>query len=487
MSEDTAERRIGTTLQGKWTLEKLLGTGGMASVYLGRHKIGRFDAIKILHAHIASSDVLRARFEQEAHAVNSFQHKGAVEIRDIDISEDGAPFLVMELLEGESLSELVRRTGPLAPDRMLRIADETLDVLAAAHARGIIHRDIKPDNLFIQKDGSVKVLDFGIARLLEGSGGKKYKTKTGTTLGTATYMAPEQARGIAELDGRADIYAVGATMFRVLTNRRVHEADTQVELLMKLVSEPAPKLASVAPNMPAPLCAVIDRALSFDRKDRYPDAKAMQADVRAALNGAMPVPVKIDEAPPTVVPAAPVVALPPPTVAKPAPIVPAPMAPPAVAMPEPRTAATMIASPSPADIRASAPSLRQPAGPGPSVVVAAPPTVAVPEVATAVRPPPPQEQRPFEIFGIRLTPLVIIAAASVALFALVGVALLAVVVLRAIGPTSPSAVTPSSEAPPVFPPPPPVTTSQPTVGTTPATAASTGTGPPGHAKGKHGK
>jgi len=385
---ELAERRIGTTLQGKWTLEKLLGVGGMASVYLGRHKIGRLDAIKILHMDVAKSALLRARFEQEAHVVNKFHHKGSVEIRDIDTSEDGAPFLVMELLEGESLSQLVRRIGPLDPERMLRIADETLDVLVAAHAQGIIHRDIKPDNLFIQKDGSVKVLDFGIARLREASGDKKYKTKTGTTLGTATYMAPEQARGIAEIDGRVDLYAVGATMFRVLTNRRVHEADTQVELLMKLISEPAPKLASVAPNLPASLCAVIDRALAFERNDRYPDAKAMQTDVRAAMTGEAPAPV-VD--PPT---AATVVAAPAP-------------------------GATIVVAPVPADLRASVPSVREPQ--------------REPQPVAAPQPQPPRAAG-IEIFGLQLSPLHIAAAAVVMLLTLVGLGFATVVVVNLLHP-----------------------------------------------------
>src|ERR1019366_8811181 len=141
----------------------------------------------------ASSPELRARFEQEARLANRFHHPGAVEIRDIDTTEDGAPFLVMELLEGATV---------------LRVADEVLDVLAAAHATGIIHRDIKPDNLLLTKDGPVKVLDFGIARLREGLR-RDVKTHTGTTLGTVAYMAPEQAKG-GEVDARVDIYAMGA-------------------------------------------------------------------------------------------------------------------------------------------------------------------------------------------------------------------------------------------------------------------------------------
>jgi serine/threonine-protein kinase len=203
------------------------------------------------------------------------------------VTEDGAPFLVMEFLEGETLSAIARRTNsPLELAAVLRLADQVLDVLAAAHAQGIIHRDIKPDNLLMLKDGRVKVLDFGIARLRD-SVNARFKTSTGTTLGTVSYMPPEQAKGI-DIDARADIYAVGATAFRLLAGRRVHEADTEVERLMKVVSDPAPPLASVAPGVPGDACAVIDKALAFDRENRYPDAGSMQADVRAILRGEPP-------------------------------------------------------------------------------------------------------------------------------------------------------------------------------------------------------
>src|SRR5262249_26290707 len=146
--DESSPNRIGSTLRDKWVIEELLGVGGMASVYAARHKIGRRDAIKILHTKIAQSEHLRARFEQEAHAVNSFRHPGVVEIRDVDTTEDGAPFLVMELLEGESLAQRLNREHSLEPREILEIASQVLDVLAAAHPRGIIHRDIKPDNLF---------------------------------------------------------------------------------------------------------------------------------------------------------------------------------------------------------------------------------------------------------------------------------------------------------------------------------------------------
>lgn len=283
---DESTQRIGATLRGKWVLEELLGVGGMASVYAARHKIGRRDAIKILHSKVASSEQLRARFEQEAHAVNAFKHPGVVEIRDVDTTEDGAPFLVMELLEGESLAQRVDRQRSMQPREIFEIGAHVLDVLAAAHARGIIHRDIKPDNVFLSKDGRVKVLDFGIARV-RAADRKALTTKAGVTIGTMAYMAPEQARG-EEIDGRADVYAVGATMFRAMAGRFVHDADSQAALVMRVIAFGAPRLATVMPGVAPSMAAVVDRSLAFNAADRYPDAVTMLADIRAVLDGKEP-------------------------------------------------------------------------------------------------------------------------------------------------------------------------------------------------------
>jgi serine/threonine-protein kinase len=279
-------RRLGTTLRDKWTLKRVLGVGGMAAVYVGVHKIGREDAIKILHPEVARSKNVRKRFEQEAHAVNRFKHPGVVEIRDIDVAEDGAPFLVMELLEGESLSARAKRLGGIDPPEVLRMVDDLLDVLAAAHAQGIIHRDIKPDNLFILNDGRLKVLDFGIARMREGAP-QTMHTRVGSTLGTVAYMPPEQTMS-SKIDERADLFSVGATMFRLLTKRYIHEATSEMDLLVKMASNPAPPLAAVAPHLPEGLCLVVDRALAFEKARRYPDARTMQADVRAVRAGSPP-------------------------------------------------------------------------------------------------------------------------------------------------------------------------------------------------------
>jgi serine/threonine-protein kinase len=282
---ETPDERVGLILRDKWRLERLLGVGGMASVYLARHEIGRYDAIKILHEQYADNAGVRARFEREARAVNHFRHPGAVEIRDIDTTEDGSPFLVMEYLEGEPLQERLRR-GTIPMEQLLEIVSDVLDVLGAAHDQRIIHRDIKPANIFLLEDGRVKVLDFGIARMREAAGTGTL-TEEGAMLGTGGYMPPEQILG-EEIDRRADLFAVGATMFRIISGRRVQQANSHSDLLVRMATEPAPRLGTVAPNAPEGVCKIVDLALAFDPEGRYPDAATMQQDVRAVQMGEPP-------------------------------------------------------------------------------------------------------------------------------------------------------------------------------------------------------
>ncbi len=275
--------RVGKVIKGKWTLERLIGAGGMAAVYAAKHEIGRREAIKILHPAVAKDAELLKRFEREARAVNRFDHPAAVQIRDVDVTEDGEPFLVMELIEGESLARRLKRDGPLPVDEVLRIADQLLDVLAAAHAEGVIHRDIKPSNLFVGEDGKLRVLDFGVARITRGKAGTLI-TEAGTQLGTIAYMPPEQLKG-EDIDARADLYAVGATLFRLLTGEKTHAATSEDELARKILGEPARPLAKVSSSVPESVCAIVDLALSRDPEARYPDAATMQDDVRAVIEG----------------------------------------------------------------------------------------------------------------------------------------------------------------------------------------------------------
>jgi hypothetical protein len=283
---ERCRRRVGTTIGGKWRIDDVIGIGGMAAVYAATHRIGLRAAIKILHPQIAVSKELRKRFEQEAHAVSQLGHPATVQVTDIDVTEDGAPFMVMELLEGESLGQRAFRLNGVPEEELLRYMTTVLDVLGAAHTRGIVHRDIKPDNLFITAAGTMKVLDFGIAHMKQGGAGS-LRTRTGALLGTTSYMAPEQIHGRG-IDGRADLYAVGALMFRILAKRRIHEAESDVEMLMHMGTTPAPSLRVIAPQVAARISVIVDRALAFDRDRRYPDAATMQADIEAVLSGSEP-------------------------------------------------------------------------------------------------------------------------------------------------------------------------------------------------------
>jgi eukaryotic-like serine/threonine-protein kinase len=273
--------RVGDTLRGKWRLDKLLGVGGMAAVYAASHRNGARAAIKLLHPEMAMQTEARERFAREAYIANTVGHHGSVAVLDDDVDEDGAAFLVMELLEGESAGERAEKNGGrLSFADVLWLASETLAVLEHAHEKGIVHRDVKPDNLFITTDGKLKVLDFGIARLEEVSGPGRKRTRTGFLLGTPGYMAPEQAAGRPnEVDARTDLWAVGATMFNLLTGLSVHEGETYSLQLIHAATRPARSLARVWPEAPLPLVQVVDRALAFDSSKRYPDARTMRKDL----------------------------------------------------------------------------------------------------------------------------------------------------------------------------------------------------------------
>jgi len=281
-----AQLRTNKVLRGKWHLDRLLGVGGMAAVYSATHRNGTRAAVKMLHPELSTHSHVKARFLKEGYVANKVDHPGVVSVLDDDVDEDGSIYLVMELLDGESLeARRERMGGRLDADEVLSIADQVLDVLAAAHDKGIVHRDIKPDNVFLTRDGVVKVLDFGIARLRELSSTASSATQTGTTMGTPAYMAPEHARGLwDEVDARSDLWSVGAMMFNLVTGRLVHEARTANEQLVAAVTQRASAMVTVAPETPKPLAEVIDKALAYDKADRWADAHAMQEAVRTAYD-----------------------------------------------------------------------------------------------------------------------------------------------------------------------------------------------------------
>jgi serine/threonine protein kinase len=279
-----ATGRLGQVLKDKWRLDELLGVGGMAAVYAATHRNGKRVAIKMLHREYSADAEVKARFLREGYLVNKVIHPGVVGVLDDDSAPDGAVFLVMDLLEGESLEQRRNRKGGALPAaEVLSIADQVLDVLAAAHAVGMVHRDMKPENLFLCRDGSVKVLDFGIARLRELSARIGATQNGSTTMGTPAFMPPEQARGAWDtVDSRTDLWGLGASMFTMLTNTIVHEANNLGDLLVAAMTKPSPSLAERLPGASPELVAVVDKALAFDQNDRWPDARAMQTAVRDA-------------------------------------------------------------------------------------------------------------------------------------------------------------------------------------------------------------
>jgi serine/threonine-protein kinase len=277
----TGQERLGTWLRGKYRLDAVLGVGGMALVFAVTHRNGRRFALKMLHPELSLRPDLRKRFLREGYIANAVGHAGAVAVLDDDVDEDSSAFLVMELLDGEGLDNMLSRHPEGIPvPAALSIAYQLLDVLASAHAKNIVHRDIKPGNLFATRTGELKVLDFGIARLQEPEG--QATTRTGMTMGTPAFMSPEQAMG-KPIDARADLFSVGATLFTLLSGRFVHQGDTGQELMVKAATEPAPPLASIAPQVPALVGAFVDRALAFGLSDRWQSAEMMQAAVADAF------------------------------------------------------------------------------------------------------------------------------------------------------------------------------------------------------------
>jgi len=272
----------GVVLKEKWRIDALLGEGGVATVYAATHRNGKRVAVKVLHPQLASVAEIRERFLREGYVANRVEHPGCVSVLDDDTTADGLTFLVMDLLDGESLEKRLAREGRLPVKDVLSVADALLEVLAAAHAKGIVHRDVKPENVFLVRGGGQRLLDFGIARLHEQTAGKN-ATQSGAAMGTPSYMPPEQARGRWEqVDARSDIWAVGATMFALLTGRCVHEADTVNETLLLAMSRPAPPLGTVWAGATPLLALVVDRALAFDIEDRWPDAPSMRAALASA-------------------------------------------------------------------------------------------------------------------------------------------------------------------------------------------------------------
>lgn len=267
--------RVGAVIKGKWTVDGLLGVGGMAAVYAASHRNGQRAALKILHADFAREKTICERFLREAYVSNKVNHSATVQVLDDDMTEQGEPFLIMELLEGETVRDAWKKCGRTMPiGRVLQICERVVDCLASCHAISVIHRDLKPANIFITNEGEIKVLDFGVAQMRDAT---SERTATGTALGTPAYMSPEQAMGLVDqLDGRADLFSVGAMMHALITGHRINNGRTEQEALVMAATKPVPSVARLAPHLPIELIKAIDKALAWDRRNRFQDAREMQ-------------------------------------------------------------------------------------------------------------------------------------------------------------------------------------------------------------------
>ncbi|MFL5306936.1 MAG: serine/threonine-protein kinase, partial [Polyangia bacterium] len=275
---------------GNFLITKLIGGGGMGTVYRAEHpELGRQAAVKILHPELAADAEIVQRFFNEARAANAVGHRGIVEALDFGRLPSGAPYIVMELLSGESLAERLRRVGRLPAEVAIPIADHMAAALGAAHAKGIVHRDLKPDNVFLVADpdradrAPVKILDFGVAKL-QGpvAGGGDLRTRTGIVMGTPQYMSPEQCRDARDVDHRADVYSLGVVLHEMLAGRPPFSSSSWGELVHMHIGVAPPSLRACGVDVPAPLEAIVLRALAKDPGARFASMEELRQELRAA-------------------------------------------------------------------------------------------------------------------------------------------------------------------------------------------------------------
>jgi serine/threonine protein kinase len=265
-------------LSGRYRLESKLGSGGMSTVYLALDEVlDRPVAIKLLHREISEEADQLERFRREARAAARLSHPNLVGVIDAG-EDDGRPYIVFEYIKGRTLKRRLQEEGRLPIDEAVAYAIEIGRGLTAAHARKLVHRDVKPQNVLIDPDGRAKVTDFGIARSLESKG----LTATGRVLGTTDYVAPEQAMGV-EVDERSDVYSLGVVLYEMLTGDVPFRAETQVGVAMKHVNEPMPDVQTKRPEVSAAVASVVDRATTKDPRDRYGTVAEMVRDLEQTL------------------------------------------------------------------------------------------------------------------------------------------------------------------------------------------------------------
>ncbi len=274
-----AHQLVGAVFNGRWKLMKLVGEGGMGAVYEA-HSLANEGtrAIKVLHPEFTSEEQVLSRFFAEAQAARMLQHLNVAQIFEATRAEDGTPYLVMEFLRGMPLSGLMKPGQPMPPQQAAPIVYGVLQALAIAHPRGVVHRDLKPDNLFLVPDSTgnhvVKVLDFGIAKVMDAAGGMGSKTKTGVLLGTPGYMSPEQIKNSKGVDARSDLWSVGVILYEMLTGREAFPADNEFTRLTLVLTQEITPIGQVNPGLSS-WDGFFQRALSKDPVGRFQSAQEM--------------------------------------------------------------------------------------------------------------------------------------------------------------------------------------------------------------------
>jgi len=285
LGEAFARRRIGEVVDGRYELKRLLGVGMTGAVYEAHHKYTHQRvAVKVMHQQLVTDDNAVARFLREAKSVAKIGHPAIVEVLDAGETQDKLAYVCLELLHGRSLGKILSEKR-LPYEEVIALGLDVLSGLAAAHSVGIVHRDMKPDNVFVLDDATgdsrVKILDFGVAKNLQSTGASGVLTKPGATIGTPSYMSPEQARA-AQIDERADVWSTGAMLFHAAAGRPPFQESSIPALLLKLVTGTPPPLAQYCPDAPHNLQRAVDGALLPDLEKRFQTAQAMAHELAGA-------------------------------------------------------------------------------------------------------------------------------------------------------------------------------------------------------------
>jgi eukaryotic-like serine/threonine-protein kinase len=278
----------GELIQSRYRLNRLLGSGASGSVWAAKNElIDRDVALKVMRPDVAEDAVALQRFFNEAKASGRVRSSSIVEILDLGQAEDGSPFLVFELLDGEGLDAKLAREGMIEPEAACEIFISVAKALDLAHSQGIIHRDLKPANIFLHRDPEghmiAKILDFGISKIFE-TNNNFTLTRTGTVVGSPAYMAPEQASGREDLDGRADVWSLGVVMYEALSGTLPHEAPNYNALMVRILTQDVDPMLTRKPDLPPKLCQVVDKCLRRDRDQRIQGAGELGRELDATLN-----------------------------------------------------------------------------------------------------------------------------------------------------------------------------------------------------------